>query len=87
MNLNLLRGPGNISVDLTRIIGASAGVCFPFPFIWNVIAHGIVPDPASFGTGYGAVLLAIGGMIGGKDALTAKAAATTAAATNNDATA
>lgn len=80
MNLNLLRGPGNISVDLTRIIGASAAVLYPFPFIFNVIAHGIVPDPASFGTGYSLVMGSIGLMIGGKDALTAKAAATTAAA-------
>jgi hypothetical protein len=76
INFNFLRGPGNVSLDLTRLIGASAGVLYPFPFIWNVIAHGIVPDPASFGTGYGVVLAAIGAMIGGKDALTAKAVAT-----------
>ena len=75
MNANFLRGPGNISLDLTRLIGASAGVIYPFPFLWNVIAHGVIPDPASFGTGYAAVLGAIGLMIGGKDMLTAKAAA------------
>jgi len=82
INANFLRGPGNVSLDLTRLIGASAGALYPFPFIWNVIAHGVVPDPSSFGTGYAVVLGAIGLMIGGKDALTAKAVATTAAAGN-----
>lgn len=73
MNLNFLRGPGNISLDLARIIGASAGFAYPFPFVWNVIAHGIVPDPASFGSGYALVLGAIGAMICVKDIGVAKA--------------
>jgi hypothetical protein len=76
MNVNFLRGPGNISLDLARIIGASAALTYPFPFLWNVIAHGQVPDPAAFGTGYAAVLIAIGGMIGVKDFAVAKANAT-----------
>jgi hypothetical protein len=76
MNANFLRGPGNISLDLARIIGASAGVLYPFPFIFNVFAHGVVPDPASFGTGYAVVLGAIGVMIGAKDIAVAKAIAT-----------
>ena len=76
MNVNFLRGPGNISLDLARIIGASAALTYPFPFLWNVIAHGSVPDPASFGSGYALVLTSIGAMIGAKDICTAKANAT-----------
>jgi hypothetical protein len=78
MNLNFLRGPGNASLDLARLLGCSAGVIYPFPFIWNVIAHGVIPDPASFGTGYAAVLASIGAMIGAKDICVAKANATSA---------
>lgn len=73
MSLNFLRGPGNVSLDLARIIGASAGVFYPAPFLWAVIAHGVTPDPASFGTGYAAVLAAIGAMICAKDIGVAKA--------------
>jgi hypothetical protein len=73
MNANFLRGPGNVSLDLTRLIGASAAIAYPFPFIWNVVAKGAVPDPASFGTGYAAVLAAIGAMICAKDIGVAKA--------------
>lgn len=72
---NFLRGPGNVSLDIARIIAATAGVTYPAPFIYNVIAHGQVPDPASFGTGYAAVLVAIGGMICAKDIGVAKATA------------
>jgi hypothetical protein len=75
MSLNLLRGPGNLSVDLARVIGASAGIFYPAPFLWGVIAHGTIPDPASFGTGYAAVLAAIGAMICAKDIGVAKAGA------------
>jgi len=76
MNLNFLRGPGNTSLDLARLIGASASLTYPFPFLWNVIAHGRVPDPSAFGMGYAAVLAAIGAMIGAKDICVAKANAT-----------
>jgi hypothetical protein len=76
VNLNLLRGPGNASLDLARIIGASAGILYPFPFVWNVIKHGVVPDPSAFGVGYAAVLAAIGGLIAVKDIGVAKANAT-----------
>jgi hypothetical protein len=78
MNIDLFRGPGNGSVDLARIIGASAGLLYPFPFLWNVVAHGVVPDPSAFGVGYAAVLGAIGVMIGTKDVCVAKANATAA---------
>lgn len=79
MNINLLRGPGNGGIDLARIIGASAGVLYPFPFIWNVISKGVVPDPSAFGVGYAAVLAAIGALIATKDIGVAKANATTVA--------
>lgn len=76
---NILKGPGNASFDLARIIGASASILYPFPYIWSVVAKGQVPDPASFGTGYAAVLAAIGAMICAKDIGVAKANATGAA--------
>jgi hypothetical protein len=80
VSLNLFKGPGNNGFDLARIIGASASVTYPFPFIWNVIAHGAVPEPSAFGTGYAAVLVAVGALIAAKDIGVAKANATTAAA-------
>lgn len=73
MTINFLRGPGNLSLDLARMIGASASIIYPFPFVWNVVKHGVVPDPSSFGTGYAVVLAAIGAMIGAKDICVAKA--------------
>lgn len=77
MNVNFLRGPGNLSLDLARMIGASAAFLYPFPYLWEVLKHGHVPDPSAFGMGYAAVLGAIGAMIGVKDLLLAKANATT----------
>ena len=79
MNINFLRGPGNISLDLMRMGGASALVIFPFPYVWNVVAHGIVPDPSAFGVGYAAVIGSVATAIGAKDLLVAKANATGAA--------
>lgn len=73
MNVNFLRGPGNVSLDIARLIGGSAAITYPFPFIWNVIKHGVVPDPSAFGVGYAAVLTAIGAMIGAKDICVARA--------------
>jgi hypothetical protein len=79
--LAIFKNPGNNGFDLARIIGASASITYPFPFIWNVISHGQVPDAASFGTGYAAVLAAIGAMICAKDIGVAKANATSAPTT------
>lgn len=76
MNVNFLRGPGNVSLDIMRLGGASAFIAYPGPFIWNVIAHGQVPDPAAFGMGYAAVISAIAAAIGAKDICVAKAQAT-----------
>lgn len=70
---DLFRGPGNKSWDLGRIIGAKAALIYPAPFIVGAIRDGTLPDAASFGTGYAAVLLTIGGLIGIKDIAVAKA--------------
>ena len=76
MSLDFLKGPGNLSLDLARMIGASAALAYPFPFLWAVVKHGHVPDPTSFGSGYAMVLGAIGAMICAKDIGVAKANAT-----------
>lgn len=77
---DLFKGPQNKAWDLARIIGAKAALVYPMPFIYAAIHKGTLPDPAAWGTGYAAVLLAIGGMIGVKDVATAKANATPPAA-------
>ena len=74
---DLFKGPGNKSWDLARVIGAKAALVYPAPFLHSMIEKGTVPDAAAFGTGYAAVLIAIGGMIGVKDMAVAKANATT----------
>lgn len=78
MNANFLRGPGNISLDIMRLGGASAFILYPLPYLLNAIRHGVVPD-ASFGTGYALVIGAIGAAIMAKDIGVAKANATGAA--------
>lgn len=78
MTFNLFKGPGNNGFDLARIIGGSAGILYPFPFLWDVVAKGVVPDPSAFGVGYAAVLAAIGALIATKDIGVAKANATAA---------
>lgn len=75
MNLDFLRGPGNLSLDIMRIGGASAFILYPLPYLLNAFRHGVVPD-ASFGTGYALVIGAIGGAIYAKDTGVAKANAT-----------
>jgi hypothetical protein len=57
-----------------RIGGALAFVIYPAPFLYNVfVLHGALPDPASFGTGYAAVIAAVGAAICAKDIGVAKA--------------
>ena len=70
--------------DLMRIGGASALIIYPAPYVWNAFAHGVVPEPASFGTGYSLVIAAVAAAIGGKEIALAKANATnvTAAGAN-----
>lgn len=75
---DIFRGPLNVSFDLMRIGGASALVIYPFPYIWNVVAHGVVPEPSTFGTGYALVITAVAAAIGGKDIAVAKANSVTA---------
>lgn len=77
---NIFKGPSNTSLDLMRIGGASALIIYPFPYIWNVITHGVVPEPSAFGTGYALVIAAVAAAIGGKDMAVAKANATAAQA-------
>jgi hypothetical protein len=74
MNLNFLRGPSNLSLDLMRLGGAFVIFgAYPFPFLWNAIEHGSTPDPAAYGTGWAAVIIAVGGAICAKDIGVAKA--------------
>lgn len=74
MNLNLLRGPGNVSLDLMRCAGAFILLfAYPFPYLWGVFKHGIIPDPSTYGMGYAAVIGAVGAAIFAKDVGVAKA--------------
>jgi hypothetical protein len=75
MMFNPLRGMGG-HFELTRMVGASAALVYPFPYLYACVAHGTIPEPSAFGTGYALVLGAIGVMIGAKDIGSAKAAAT-----------
>jgi hypothetical protein len=72
VNVNFLRGPGNLSLDIMRLGGASAFVLYPLPYLLNAFRHGVVPD-ASFGTGYALVIGAVGAAICAKDIGVAKA--------------
>jgi hypothetical protein len=73
LTLNFLRGPGNLSLDLMRIGGASAFILYPLPYIYVAITKGVLPDPGSFGTGYGVMIGAVGAAICAKDIGVAKA--------------
>lgn len=73
---NILKGPGNLSLDLMRIGGASAFVLYPLPYIYVAVTKGLLPDPGAFGTGYGVMIGAVGAAICAKDIGVAKANAT-----------
>lgn len=74
MNLNLLRGPGNSSMCLMRCAGGFVLLfAYPFPYLWGVFKHGIIPDPSTYGMGYAAVIGAVGVAIGVKDYCVAQA--------------
>jgi hypothetical protein len=75
MNLNFLRGPGNVSLDIMRLGGASAFILYPLPYLLNAFRHGVVPD-ASYGTGYALVIGAVGAGIFAKDVGVSKANST-----------
>lgn len=71
---NFLRGPQNVSLDLMRVIGAFvAFVAYPGPYLWNVVEHGIVPDPMAYGSAWAVVIGAIAAAIFAKDIGVAKA--------------
>jgi hypothetical protein len=77
VKFNLFRNI-NGHFDLARLIGAKAAIVYPTMVGWTAFkAHSAV-DPASFGTGYGAVLLTIGGLIAGKEIAVASANKTNA---------
>ena len=73
MNANFLRGPGNLSLDIMRLGGASAFILYPLPYIYAAISKGTLPDPAAFGSGYGIMIAAVGAAICAKDIGVAKA--------------
>lgn len=73
---DLFKGPQNRAWELARILSAWAVLSFSFAFLWALIWLQKVPDWASLGTGYGAVLLGAGTYIGIKDFASAKATAT-----------
>lgn len=75
MNLNFLRGPGNLSAELIRMGGAGAFILYPLPYLYVAFHNHVMPD-ASFGTGYALVITAIGGACFLKDTGVAKANAT-----------
>lgn len=74
LNFNFLRGRGNVSLDLMRLLGAFVGfVAYPFPYAWNIIKNGIVPDPMAYGSAWAIVIGAIAGAIYAKEVGIAKA--------------
>lgn len=70
---DLFKGPNNDYWDLARIMSAWAILSFTFSFLWALLRLKSVPDWASLGTGFGAVLLGAGAYIGIKDFSRAKA--------------
>ena len=77
---DLFKGVGGQSWELARIMSAWAILSFSFAFLWALIWLQKVPDWASLGTGFGAVLLGAGAYIGIKDLARAQAASVTSAA-------
>jgi hypothetical protein len=74
VNANLLRGPGNVSLDLMRLAGAFVMFfAYPAPYLWNIYKHGVVPDPAAYAQGWALIFGAVGLAIAGKDFGVAKA--------------
>jgi len=77
---DLFKGVNGQSWELARIMSAWAIISYSFAFLWALIRLQKVPDWASLGTGYGAVLLGAGAYIGIKDLARAQAASVTSAA-------
>lgn len=66
----------NKSWELARFMSAWAVASYSGAFIYAIAAKGVVPDWSDLGTGFGAVLLGAGALIGIKDVARAKALAT-----------
>lgn len=81
MTFNVLRGPGNVSLDIMRL-GAAFVMFFayPAPYLWNLYKTGAVPDVSAWANGWAVILASAGLAIGGKDFGVAKANATCAQA-------
>jgi len=77
---DLFMGVNNVGWELARILSAWAVLSFSFAFLWALLWLRNVPDWASLGTGYGAVLLGAGAYIGIKDFTRAKSEAVASAA-------
>lgn len=77
---DLFKNVGGTAWELARILSAWAVLSFSFAFLWALVWLQKVPDWASLGTGYGAVLLGAGAYIGIKDFARAKSAAVTSEA-------
>lgn len=72
---DLFRNVTDTAWELARILSAWAVLSFSFAFLYALIVLEKVPDWASLGTGYGAVLLGAGAYIGIKDFTKAKSEA------------
>ncbi|MDB5584328.1 MAG: hypothetical protein JWR80_9504 [Bradyrhizobium sp.] len=77
---DLFKGVSNQQWELARFMSAWAVLSYSAAFIYALTWRGSVPDWASLGTGYGAVLLGAGALIGIKDFAKAKSEAVTSAA-------
>lgn len=64
---DLFTGTDNKRWELARIMGAWSIMTFSAAFLYSVMILGTVVEWASLGTGYGAVLLGAGALIGIKD--------------------
>ncbi len=77
---DLFKNVNGTAWELARILSAWAVLSYSFAFLWALLRLRNVPDWASLGTGYGAVLLGAGAYIGIKDFTKAKSEAVTSAA-------
>lgn len=69
--MNLIRdmftGTDNRRWELARIIGFWSILSYSIAFLWAVIGKGQTPDWSDLGTGFAAVLIGAGALIGIKD--------------------
>lgn len=70
---DLFMNIGNQQWELARFMAAWSLLSYSGSFLYALAAKGAVPDWSDLGTGYGAVLLGAGALIGIKDIARAKA--------------